>query len=248
MTRIVALDIETAPAIVFAFGGFKVNISMDQIIEHPRMIGFSYQWEGSKTVGWYSEYEHGREEMLKAARAILDEADVVITYNGKTFDIPWINSELWVEGIDSPSPYAHIDLYQIIKGKFRLFSRKLDYAVLRRLDDRKVTHTGFKMWGDCLIGNEEEKRKAWALMKRYGKKDTALLFPLYDSVKPWITTGHPNRALLDGVSDGCPVCSSTDRQKRGFAYTGISKFQQYVCNNCGKWYRGGQRLATVEMR
>lgn len=246
--RVVALDIETAPAVAFSFTGFKANIGVEQIIEDPRMIAFSYQWEGHKKIGFYSEYHDGRGKMLDALHAILDEADVVMGYNSKAFDIPWITGELIVEGYDPPSPYQQIDLYQLLKGKTRFFSRKLDYAALRILDDRKVTHTGFRLWRDCLIGTEEERAKAWALMKRYAIKDTALLFPLYERIKPWITTGHPNRALLDNVQDGCPICASTNIQKRGYAPTGSSIFQRYQCMDCKKWFRGSQRVGTTTMR
>lgn len=248
--RVVALDIETAPAVAFSFTGWKANIGIEQIIEHPRMIAFSYQWEGTKTVGFYSEYHDGRKEMLDAVNRILDEADVVITYNGKSFDQPWIESELAVEGYGDRlhSPYQHIDLYQIIKSKMRFFSRKLDYAALRLLDDRKITHTGFRLWRDCLIGDEVEQRKAWDLMRRYAKKDTALLFPLYYLIRPWITTGHPNRAMVDGVFNGCRICASENIQKRGFNYSNAGKFQRYQCQDCGAWFHDGRRLETVLAR
>lgn len=248
MARIVALDIETAPAVAFSFTGFKANIGIDQIIEHPRIIGFSYQWEGQKRVYWADEYHDGRSTMLDVLHSVLNEADVVITYNGKNFDIPWITGELIVEGYSPVSPFQHIDLYQILKSKTRFFSRKLDYAAIRILDDRKVSHTGFKLWRDCLIGSPEEKTKAWALMKKYGLKDTALLFPLYYKIQGWITTGHPNRALLDGLTDACPRCSSEHIQKRGFKYTNASKFQQYQCQSCGAWFHDGRRVETTLAR
>ncbi len=250
MTKVVAFDIETAPAVAFSFTGFKANIGIEQIIEHPRMIAFSYQWEGQKRVGFFSEYHHGRMQMLEEMHSILDEADVVVTYNGKTFDVPWVTGEFILEGMTPPSPYQHIDLYQVLKGKTRFFSRKLDYAAQMLLEDRKVSHTGFRLWRDCLIGNPAEKRAAWKLMKEYAIKDTALLFPLYERIKPWITTGHPNRALLDGKAFGCPICGSDKVQRRGYAYTGVSKFQQYQCqgDGCGKWFRGSTRMGTTEMR
>lgn len=248
MARIVALDIETAPAVAFSFTGFKANIGIDQIIEHPRMIAFSYQWEGQKNVGFYSEYHDGRTAMLDAIHSILDEADVIVTYNGKMFDQPWITGELIVEEYAPPSPWQHIDLYQILKSKTRFFSRKLDYAAIRILDDRKISHTGFRLWRDCLIGTDEEKKKAWALMKKYAIKDTALLFPLYNKIQGWITTGHPNRALLDGVEAGCPRCSSTQVQKRGYKYTNASKFQQYQCQDCGAWFNDSHRIETTLAR
>ena len=250
MTKIVALDIETAPAVAYSFTGFKANIGLDQIIEDPRMIAVSYQWQGQKRVGFLSEYHHGRRAMLEGIREVLDEADIIITYNGKSFDAPWITGELLVEGIEQPSPYQHIDLYQIMRGKIRFFSRKLDYAALRLLNDRKVTHTGFRLWRDCLMGSPAEQRAAWKLMKEYAIKDTALLFPLYDRLKPVIVTGHPNRALLDGSDAACRICGGYNYQKRGFHYSGISKFQRYKCMEptCGAWFHSGHRLATTEMR
>lgn len=250
--RLVSLDIETAPALVYTFRAYgEQGIGMDQIVDHPRIIGFSYQWEGSKTVGWYSEYHHGRKEMLDAFHAILSEADAIMTYNGKTFDLPWILGELMIEeGYAPVPPVQHIDLYQILKGKTRFFLRKLDYAALRFLDERKVSHTGFLMWRECLMGNDDEKRKAWDLMRKYGKRDTALLFPLYEKIKGWTTTGHPNRALYDSVAEGCPVCASTNIQKRGYTYKLGGKYQRYQCqeDNCGKWFHGGKRLETTLAR
>jgi hypothetical protein len=50
MTKVVAFDIETAPAVAFSFTGFKANIGIEQIIEHPRMIAFSYQWDSSPSI------------------------------------------------------------------------------------------------------------------------------------------------------------------------------------------------------
>lgn len=246
--RTVALDIETAPAVVFAFSGYKTNIGIDQIIEDPRMIAVSWQWEGEKRVNFRSEYHDGYLEMLQDLWEVLNEADVVVHYNGKRFDTPWITGEFIVNGLPPVSPFAQIDLYQQLKSKARFFSGKLDYASRRLLEDRKVAHTGFKLWRDCLIGDEAEKAKAWALMKRYAVKDTALLFPIYNKIRGWITAGHPNRALIDGVAEGCPICASTNSQRRGFHHTGASTFQRYQCQDCGKWWHGNTRLATTTGR
>ncbi len=40
MTKIVALDIETAPAIAYSFTGFKANIGLEQVPETPREHAF----------------------------------------------------------------------------------------------------------------------------------------------------------------------------------------------------------------
>lgn len=240
--KVLALDIECTPGKVYTWSLWKPTIGITQIIEPPRMLCFSAQWQGSKKVLFYSEFHHSRKEMLDELHALLDEADVIITYNGKRFDLPWIHGELILEGYTPPSPVHHVDLYQVIKSNSRLLSNKLDYVAQRYLDDQKVTHSGFQLWVDCMAGDE----KAWNLMRKYAKKDTALLHPLYQKLLPW-TKGHPNAALHYG-SEGCPKCGSEDVQRRGYSYTGVSKFQRFRCNDCGAWSRSGKRVEGAELR
>lgn len=241
--KILALDIETSGAVVRTFSLFKPFIGVDAIIEHPRMICWSAQWIGSKKTMFRSEHHDGRKEMLDEMHRLLDEADAVITYNGKRFDMPWIYGELMVEGYKPPSPSKHIDLYQALKSNTRFISGKLDYAVQRLLDDRKVHHQGISLWNECANGDD----KAWATMKRYAIKDTALLPRLYEILLPWIPN-HPNVTLYDGSFEGCPGCGSRRVQRRGYAYTNVSKFQRLQCQDCGKWSRGKSAVGSTELR
>lgn len=237
------LDIETAPATVLSFSLFKPVLSMDHIIEHPRILGFSYMWDGDKKASWVDE-RIGYRNMIQTAHELWDEADVLVTYNGATFDLPWIEGEFILQGLWPPAPAHHIDLYQHLKRHSRFITRKLDYAAIRLLDDRKVHHSGLDMWKGCMAG----KKKAWSEMKKYALKDTELLPPLYDILKPWIK-GGPNAALIDGISTlACPRCGSTNRQARGTHTTSAGSYPRYRCSDCGKWYRGKRSVATTEGR
>ena len=162
--KLLALDIETAPATVYTFSLFKPVIGHNQVKDPGRILCFSAQWRGQKKVMFYSEHEHGQEEMLRVLHELLDEADVVLHYNGASFDIPWIEGELMLAGYPPPSPFRQIDLFQFFKRHSRLLSKKLDYVAHRFLDEQKVTHNGFQLWIDCMEGDE----KAWKLMKKYG--------------------------------------------------------------------------------
>lgn len=240
--KILAIDIETAPALVYTFSLFKPFIGHNQVVESSRVICFSAQWTDDKTTQFYSEYHDGRPTMLRELHNLLDEADVLLTYNGKKFDEPWIRGELLVEGFDPPSPSLHIDLYQVIRSNARFLSNKLDYVVRRLLDDAKTTHTGFQLWVDCLAGDPE----AWKLMRKYAKKDTALLIPLYEKLRPWIKQ-HPN-ASVGTENPGCPKCGSSHFQRRGQQRTGISTFQRYQCQSCRGWFRDGTRIGATPYR
>lgn len=243
--KMLGLDIETAPALVYSFSAFKTNIGYNQVVEPPRIIAFSAQWKGARSVQFYSEYHHSREEMLDALHALLDEADVVVTYNGDSFDLPWIEGEFIAEHMKPPSPVMKVDLYKVIKKHSRWLHKKLAVVADRLVGDQKIQHQGFGLWMDCLRGDEETKRKAWNLMRRYAKKDTALLWPIYEDLLPWIKLPHPvSRA--EGLV--CRNCGSDHLQRRGTAPSLQGVYPRYQCQKCGKWQKGTQRLPVGETR
>lgn len=241
--RNLAIDIETKPAKVYTFSLFKPVIGIDQIIEPSDLMCFSWQWEGSRSVGYMSEWDDGQDAMAQTLHDIMNEADAITTYNGKRFDQPWIEGILLQRGFTPPSPVHHIDLYQEIRKHTRLLSNKLDYAALTLLDQRKVSHSGFRLWRDCLEGDEKARR----LMKKYSIQDTRLLIPLLNRMRPWIRT-LPNMALQQGKVDACPNCASTHIQSRGTASTQTRMYRRYQCQDCGRWFRGTHAIATVSVQ
>ena len=65
--------------------------------------------------------------MIKEIHKLVDEADAIITYNGKRFDMPILNKEFLLLGFDLPSPYKDIDLLNTARQNFKFASNKLDY-------------------------------------------------------------------------------------------------------------------------
>jgi hypothetical protein len=59
--RILTLDIETSPMIVWTFSLFKPFISFEQIIEHTRVICWAASGTAKTRVIFRSEYHHGRD-------------------------------------------------------------------------------------------------------------------------------------------------------------------------------------------
>lgn len=253
--RIGILDIETSPILADVWSLRDQNVGLSQIRQDPRMIGLGAKWLGESRVSWWSEYHHDRLTMLERVRDFLDEADIVIHYNGQGFDIPWINGELAREGIGPYSPVKQIDLYRVAKKHFRFPSHKLQYVSTALGLEGKVQHSGHRLWVDCLHGEGEVQRKAWSLMRKYCKQDVALLEPFYYKVRPWITN-HPNLSLYDEaivdengkalpISE-CPNCQSEHLQKRGFAVKATRRYRRYQCQGCGGWFT--DTVADSEMR
>lgn len=244
--KILLFDIECSMLKAYTYGLWDQNIPIENIIEHPRMIAFSAKWYGKKGTMFFSEFHHSRKEMLEAIHALLEEADIVVGFNSRSFDVKWVNSEFWVDGMKPPAPYKQIDLRQAVKANFRFVSGKLDYIVGRILDDSKHRYSMAEMWR--IVDNpntpEEVRKREWNKMKRYALKDTNLLDPLLTDILPWIKMPHPR---TDGSGLACRNCGSYDLRPRGYALTLQGKYARYRCE-CGTWQRGTHRLPVGETR
>lgn len=243
--RKLIIDIETFPNLAWSFATRNAFLGPKNIVEPARMVSFAAKWHGERPVVFASEFHDGHEAMIGLAHSLLDEADVVIHYNGKRFDIPHINREVAVLELPPPSPYAQVDLYQVARRVFRFATNNLQ-EVARELDlGSKVEHEGFDLWLKCIAGEE----KAWARFRRYNIGDVRLTERVYNRLLPWIAN-HPHHALyaVDPEAPRCQRCGGTKLHKRGFAYSPLGVFQQYQCQDCKSWSRGGKRLAGADLR
>ena len=243
--KILTLDIETSPALAYVWRLWKENIPLQRLVETGEVISFAAKWyeDSVDQVKFYSIYHDDKYSMIQAAHSLLDEADFVVTYNGKKFDIPHINREILLSGSTPPSPYSQIDLYQVIKKTFMFTSNKLDHVSEQLEIGNKVEHAGFQLWVDCMAFDPT----AWEQMKEYNMHDVVLTEQLYTKLRPWIS-GHPHFNLFteDGASRvSCPACGSENLQSRGKARTAMSTYNRYQCQDCGKWTRGNSRTQGV---
>lgn len=239
--KILSVDIETSPVIAHAWGIWKQNIAINQIIERPRTICFGAKFLDERKVQWYSEHNHGSDVMLHAAHTLLSEADIVMHYNGDRFDLPRLNTEFVLAGLTPPAPYRSIDLLKVVRQNFQFPSNKLAYVSEQLGLTGKVKHEGHELWIKCLAGDP----KAWAKMKKYNVQDVRLLEELYEKLKPWIKA-HPNVGLYsDGEERVCPTCGSAELERRGYTIKLTGKYQRYRCRGCGSWPTATQRVSGV---
>jgi len=227
--KILLLDIETAPNVAFTWGLFKQNISLGQLVKPGRTICWAAKWLGQKKVHFKSEYHQDHETMVREMWELLDEADLVIHYNGKKFDIPTLNKEFILLGLAPPSPYRQIDLINTCRSQFRFASNKLDFICQQLGLGGKTQHKGMSLWVGCM----ESSRKSWKTMKEYNIQDVHLLERLYIRLLPWIKT-HPNLAMfMDTDRPVCKGCGSTHVQSRGVEVTNRATYRRFKCMGCG---------------
>lgn len=250
--KILALDIECSPATVHAWSLRDLHIGLNQIMEDPEIIGVGYSWD-NKPAKYVSKWDQdelgGRAFMLGFIWELLNEADIVVTYNGIGFDIPWLNGEFMREGLTPPEPFKQIDLYRVFRKNARFISHKLDYVAGAVLGMNKLPTGGHQLWVDCINGDA----KARARMARYCKRDVMLLWPLLEKARPWLGN-QVNFALWSeqGVELACQKCGSADfLRKKGMAHTATRSYDQYICHvgdgGCGGWTRD-TRMAEVLTR
>lgn len=228
--RILLLDIETAPNTAYVWGLWKQNISISQIVDSSSILCWSAKWYGTDEVIFNSILSPGKKRMLKNMHKLLDEADVVIHYNGSRFDIPTINKEFLEFGMPPPSPYKQVDLLKTARQQFRFPSNKLDYIAQALGLGKKHSHEGFELWIKCM----NRDPVAWNTMEKYNVQDVVLLEKVYDRFLPWIK-GHPNSGIHSNRTGVCPNCGSANLQRRGFSVTQGGKYQRYQCTSCGTW-------------
>lgn len=235
--KVLAIDIETAPHTAHVWGLFKQTVSLSQLQETGRVLCLAWKWIGEPDGVSFVSERMGRNKMLSKAHELLSEADIVVSYNGKKFDIPTLNKEFLEAGFDPPAPYKQVDLYQTARRQFRFASNKMDHLAKTLGLRTKVRHSGHELWVRCMAGDS----KAWAKMERYNKRDVVILDKLYHRMLPWIVS-HPNVALYTdaGEHSVCPSCGSTKLHKRGMAHSKTHTYQRYQCNSCGTW--GRERL------
>lgn len=236
--KVLVTDVETTPILAYVWGLKDQNISLNQIKEDWSLMAWGAKWLDSKDV-MYMDCRDDKDDkrILKAIWKLLDEADIVVTQNGKKFDSMKLNARFMLHGLPPPSPYKHHDTYLIARDAAAFTSHKLEYLT-DKLNHKykKINHAsfpGFSLWTECLKGN----KKAWDAMKEYNIYDVLSTEELYKTIRQWAPKSAAPVYNSVGV---CEICGSKHIERRGFEYLKSGKFQKIHCKGCGRWSRGGK--------
>lgn len=251
--KILTLDIETSPHLGYFFSMKNTYITPVQIIEPTRMISFAAKWAGKPAVMFESEYEgfkgHSHERMVRKAHELLNEADVVVHYNGDNFDLRHMGREFRKYGLGDPSPSASVDLWKVVKKKEDWASHKLAYITEQYHLSGKMENSGWILWLGVLgVFGEEARRKFWYQMRRYNKQDVRTTEELFFEARDLITNlPHVSLYNDDEIDPDNPVCGICEGllHRRGHAYTKTRRYPRYHCPACNKWHKGTRSDRSV---
>lgn len=251
--KILTLDIETSPIEAWTWGTWDQNVGLEQIKTEPSVMSVAAKWLGSKQIIYSDTGGRGKNKvrddrkLMDGIWQLLDDADIVVAQNGKSFDLKRINSRLIQLGYGPYSPVRVVDTLLVAKSTFGFTSNKLAWMSKYLTTTKKQEHRlfpGFELWKECLNDNP----RAWKVMKEYNIADVIATEELYLRMLPWIAN-HPNLGVyVDDTDPLCPKCEGEEFQQRGFAYTNSGKYHRYMCLDCGGWSRGKTNLLTKDKR
>jgi hypothetical protein len=242
--RVLLIDIETSPNLVYTWGLWNQNIGINQIVEPTRMLCFAAKWLGEPGVMFHrATSDADQRSLVAAAYDLLDEADVVIHYYGSRFDVPHLYREFLVHELAPPSPFKQVDLKFAVSKRFKFPSNKLQFVSQAIGLSGKEETGGFDLWRGCMNGDS----KSWKTMEKYNRRDVTLLEEVYEHLLPWIPN-VPHRHLYDAGAGDCPNCGGNDVYEAGLYRTPLSVFTKYRCTDCGSWFRSSKRVSGTTMQ
>jgi DNA polymerase elongation subunit (family B) len=249
--KVLLVDIETSPIISYTWGIWDQNVALNQIKEDWYVLSYGAKWLGEDKI-LYKDSRGSKNisddsKLLKGIWELLDQADIVITQNGKKFDIKKLNARFIINGFKPPSPFQQIDTLELAKKHFGFTSNKLEYLADKiNVKYKKLKHeefSGFELWRQCLAGN----LKAWKAMEKYNVYDVLSLEELYNKLSPWGKTIDFNLYRVEGTPNSCN-CGSTQFIKKGYNIKTSGKYARYKCAKCGKAHESKQNLLSIARR
>ena len=243
LPKILIFDIETAPMQAFVWKRWKENISLEQTISESFMLCWSAKWlYEEETFGDCLNSKEAIQEndfrIVKSLYDLINKADILVAYNGKNFDIPYMNQRFLVYNLPPYRPVGVVDPYETAKTVFKFSSNKMD-NIATQLGLQNKLKTDFSLWKGCMSGDTASLNA----MLKYNKQDVVVLEEIYTKMLPWLKK-HPNISNYFEDKDRCVKCGDSDFTKLEgkYYYTPSGKYQLYRCNNCNTVFRGKVNL------
>lgn len=228
--KIYCWDLETSN--LNANGGFIICASIVDVLNSPDKVT-------TFRVDDYKGWKHDPWNDLDLVRDLthyLGDADVWVTYYGKRFDFPYLNTRIMYwrgrdKLVDHLANVPHIDLYDTAKRRLKLHSNRLQ-VVTDLLGNGDKTPLELPVWLKAAGGHKPSIN----YVVEHCEEDAKVLGRCYIDLRPLIPA-HPHLGLLGGKDDGlsCGACGSSSVQRRGTYSTPATLRQRLYCKDCGKW-------------
>ena len=157
----------------------------------------SLQGDAGIIIGAGLQSDLGRSEYLEAGRTSeersllvelvkrLESFDVIVTWNGRGFDLPFLTTRLMKHGLDPKSVLrkSHIDLADVVKNRLRLTFTYLDHVCNFLQIERKKGPMGMDV-PHLYVRALEGDRKALSAIREHCLDDLRATRQVFLKLKP----------------------------------------------------------------
>jgi uncharacterized protein len=171
-------------------------------------------------------------KLVERFAKVYNHCDYSVGHYSSRFDLPMVRTKLLKYGLPPLAPKPHIDTWWIARRELRLHSNRL--AVLQDFLGCKAAKTPLKP--DDWIQAAHGSKPALEYIVEHCHHDVLVLEEVFLKLRP-LAKEEPNRALFTMDTDGCPGCGSHHVTKQGFRVAKTRRYQQFQCQDCGKWTR-----------
>lgn len=216
------------PARVLLFDIETSNLAADFGV----LLCVGYKWLGESRVYCpkidftTKNHRNAEKALFEAFLPAYEEADILVSYNGKRFDVPFLQAKALEYGYNALPNTSHVDLYWTVKHSMRISRKSLQNAgYFLGLSNEKTPVEG-KIWTRATLGDP----KALKYIVDHCKSDVLVLEELYMRLRS-LVRGHPRVA-----GNACKACGSPEIQNRGRYVTKLKgTMWRTMCTNCGSW-------------
>jgi len=234
MAKILLFDIESS------------NLNAD----FGRVLCVGYKWHGEKKVKiiritdspTFKKDCTDDSYVVGEFQKITEQADMLVSWFGVRFDVPFLQSRLLVHGLPLIPPIPHFDGWWVARKKLKLHSNRLAsvQAFLGLPTSKTIIEPN--LWVKAMSGNKDAIR----YVEDHCYKDVDVLEQAYDRIKTLLPT-HANVGMMDDRPDCCAVCGEKGSYERRGTYTSkAKKVFRFKCSKCGSWTLGTKNIAFLQ--
>ncbi len=250
--RILTVDLERVPGRVtldvWEGRDFqRVNyVHPDRWSDLPRTVCVGHKWYDETRVGFTAAWDNPDDPYHCAREAwkLYDEADWVVTFNGRRADNRWLQQDWATLGLPRPTPWKDIDLFLVARRSFAFESKSLRHLCDRLDIPNKDGHYDVETARAAVAGDEQARKR----LKRYNLQDVRVTEAAFVRLRPWLTginwglfAGHGSRV--------CPTCGANRMTRQRGTHTAITgRYEVWRCDECGSLARESKRSVSTPTR
>lgn len=223
MAKILLIDLET----------FGFDFSADKGF----ILCGSYKWIGENKVHTithkdreaFREKPNDDKEICRRLAEVIEEADLVVTWNGKSFDMRFLQTRMLKHRLGYLPPVPHEDALLTARARLKM-RRSLDNVQKFFGLGHKKTDLNIETWMSAGAGNW----KALQYVIHHCEQDVLVLEEAYNLISP-MSRVHPSVAIINGEPEGCPFCGKKHLNSRGKIQALRHYRNRFHCRACGRW-------------